>query len=107
MKVYDAASIRNVALVGHSASGKTLSTSDPAPNRKRFLIVGLNQQVISDGAVVLLSVALNPAASGSYPLQLFNLLGEAYAPLLRANLTLLCFWLFVWWLYRQRIFFRI
>lgn len=38
---------------------------------------------------------------------LFNLLGEAYAPLLRANLILLCFWLFVWWLYRQRIFFRI
>jgi len=38
---------------------------------------------------------------------LFNLLGEAYAPLLRANLILLCFWLFVWWLYRQRIFLRI
>lgn len=38
---------------------------------------------------------------------LFNLLGETYAPLLRANLILLCFWLFVWWLYRQRIFFRI
>ena len=38
---------------------------------------------------------------------LFNLLGESYAPLLRANLILLCFWLFVWWLYRQRIFFRI
>ncbi|MEO5740347.1 MAG: GTP-binding protein, partial [Vicinamibacterales bacterium] len=27
MKVYDAANIRNVALVGHSASGKTLLTS--------------------------------------------------------------------------------
>ena len=38
---------------------------------------------------------------------LFNLLGETYTPLLRANLILLCFWLFVWWLYRQRIFFRI
>ena len=38
---------------------------------------------------------------------LFNLLGETYAPLLRANWILLCFWLFVWWLYRQRIFFRI
>lgn len=38
---------------------------------------------------------------------LFNLCGEAYAPLVKANLVLLCFWLFVWWLYRQRIFFRI
>ena len=38
---------------------------------------------------------------------LFNLLGENYAPLLKANLILLCFWLFVWWLYRQKIFFRL
>ncbi len=38
---------------------------------------------------------------------LFNALGENCAPLVKANLILLCFWLFVWWLYRQRIFFRI
>ena len=38
---------------------------------------------------------------------LFNILGPDYAPLVKANLILLCFWLFVWWLYRQRIFFRI
>jgi len=38
---------------------------------------------------------------------LFNIFGESYAPLLRANLILLMFWLFVWWLYRQRIFLRI
>lgn len=38
---------------------------------------------------------------------LFSMLGDSHAPLVKANLVLLCFWLFVWWLYRQRIFFRI
>jgi heparan-alpha-glucosaminide N-acetyltransferase len=37
----------------------------------------------------------------------FKIFGDAYAPLMKANLVLLVFWLFVWWLYRQRIFFRI
>jgi len=31
----------------------------------------------------------------------------AYEPLIRCNLVLLCFWLFVFWLYRQKIFVRI
>ena len=30
-----------------------------------------------------------------------------YEPLIRCNLVLLCFWLFVYWLYRQKIFLRI
>ncbi len=30
-----------------------------------------------------------------------------YEPLIRCNLVLLCFWLFVYWLYRQKIFVRI
>ncbi|MBS0202460.1 MAG: hypothetical protein JSS49_06130 [Planctomycetes bacterium] len=38
---------------------------------------------------------------------LFKLLGENYEPILKANLVLLTFWLFVWWLYRQKIFVRI
>lgn len=38
---------------------------------------------------------------------LFKYFGEPYEPLLKANLVLLAFWLFVWWLYRQKIFFRI
>ncbi len=38
---------------------------------------------------------------------LFQFCGMAYEPLVKANLVLLVFWLFVWWLYRQRIFFRI
>lgn len=38
---------------------------------------------------------------------LFQVFGTALEPLVKANLVLLAFWLFVWWLYRQRIFFRI
>jgi len=38
---------------------------------------------------------------------LFKILGDPYVPLVKANLILLSFWLFVFWLYRQRIFFRI
>ena len=38
---------------------------------------------------------------------LFQICGTSYEPLVKANLVLLAFWLFVWWLYRQRIFFRI
>ena len=39
--------------------------------------------------------------------ELFKILGDPSVPLVKANLVLLVFWLFVWWLYRQRIFFRI
>lgn len=38
---------------------------------------------------------------------LFKIFGDHYIPLVKANLVLLVFWLFVFWLYRQRIFFRI
>jgi len=37
----------------------------------------------------------------------FEIFGLEYAPLVQANLVLLMFWLFVWWLWRQRIFVRI
>ncbi len=38
---------------------------------------------------------------------LFQMAGDKFAPMIEANLVLLCFWLFVYWLYRQRIFVRI
>ena len=38
---------------------------------------------------------------------LFKMAGDKYAPTIEASLVLLCFWLFVYWLYRQRIFVRI
>jgi hypothetical protein len=38
---------------------------------------------------------------------LFKICGDGYAPMVEANLILVCFWLFVYWLYRQKIFVRI
>lgn len=38
---------------------------------------------------------------------LFKMFGTPYEPIVRACLIVGVFWLFVWWLYRQRIFFRI
>lgn len=38
---------------------------------------------------------------------LFQTFGSAYAPIVEANLVLLCFWLFVYWLYRQKLFVRL
>ena len=37
----------------------------------------------------------------------FECLGPAYAPLLHGALTLLCLWLLLFWMYRQRLFLRI
>lgn len=38
---------------------------------------------------------------------IFEIFGEKYAPIVQANLVLLCFWLIVYWLYRQRVFIRV
>lgn len=43
------------------------------------------------------------------PLQFLGMspLDAAYIPIVKSCMVLMVFWLFVWWLYRQRIFFRI
>jgi predicted acyltransferase len=38
---------------------------------------------------------------------LFQIFGSNYASIVESSLVLLCFWLFVYWLYRQRIFVKI
>jgi trimeric autotransporter adhesin len=59
-----------------SNSGKKLFAVDLAPNKKRFLIVGLNQTSIPDGTLMNLSVNISPTApSGVYALTLSNLSG--------------------------------
>lgn len=37
----------------------------------------------------------------------FEILGEAYVPLVHGAAVLLCFWLILYWMYRQKIFIRI
>jgi predicted acyltransferase len=39
--------------------------------------------------------------------EFFELLGPAFADLLTGGMVLLVFWLFLYWLYRQRIFVKI
>ena len=56
-----------------STSNKTLYAVDLAPNKKRFLIVGLNQSLILDGALINLVVNISPSApAGTYALALSN-----------------------------------
>jgi uncharacterized protein (TIGR03437 family) len=57
-------------------SGKILFAVDLAPNKKRFLIAGLNQTLIPDGTLMNLSVNISPTApSAVYALTLSNLSG--------------------------------
>ena len=61
---YDSSVVSVSAVAGEAArtAGKTLSSSDIAPNRKRLLIGGFNQTPLSDGPIVSLFVTLPPNA---------------------------------------------
>ena len=75
---YDNSAMDLVAIAGDAArnSEKSLYYSDLAPNVRRFLIVGLGQDAIPDGALITLFVNLNPnAANGVYLLTFSNVLG--------------------------------
>jgi hypothetical protein len=57
-----------------TAAGKTLSTSAVAAGTMRFIVAGINQTVIGDGAVVTLTIAApSGAASATSPLHALNL----------------------------------
>jgi uncharacterized protein (TIGR03437 family) len=59
-----------------STSGKTLYAVDLSPNKKRFLIIGLNQSLIPDGTLINLVVNISPSApGGAYVLALSNVCG--------------------------------
>jgi uncharacterized protein (TIGR03437 family) len=73
---YDSAALSLVAALGYPAlnSQKSLYVADLAPNKKRFLIVGVNQNLIADGTSINLFVNLNQSvANGVYALELSNL----------------------------------
>ncbi|MCX6634321.1 MAG: cohesin domain-containing protein, partial [Acidobacteria bacterium] len=73
---YDSAamSIAETADDAVSNSGKSLYHADLAPNKRRFLVVGLNQNSIPSGTLIHLLVYLNPNASnGLYPLIFSNI----------------------------------
>jgi uncharacterized protein (TIGR03437 family) len=75
---YDNSAMSLVAMLGDPAriSGKNLYTVDLASNKKRFLIIGLNQNSIPDGTLINLFVNLSPTApAGVYALTLSNVSG--------------------------------
>jgi uncharacterized protein (TIGR03437 family) len=75
---YTSSAMSLAATVGDAArnSGKRLYLADLAPDKRRFLIVGFNQNLIPDGTLVNLFVNLNPNASnGLYPLKFSNIAG--------------------------------
>jgi len=75
---YDSSAMSLEATLGDPAktSGKSLYAVDLAPNKKRFLIIGLNQTLIPDGTLINLSVNVSPnAPSGVYALNLSNVGG--------------------------------
>ena len=58
---YDNSAMSLAAIPGYATknSGKLLYQADLAPNKKRFLIVGLNLDQIADGTLINLFVNLN------------------------------------------------
>jgi uncharacterized protein (TIGR03437 family) len=68
-----------VATVGNSTrnSGKLLYQANSGPNTKRFLVIGLNKNVIADGILLGLFANSTPGASnGTYSLALSNVVGS-------------------------------
>lgn len=75
---YDNSAITIIAALADAArnSGKLLYEADLAPNRRRFLIVGLNPNLIPNGTVLNLFVNVNAnAAPGPLALTLSNTSG--------------------------------
>src|SRR5574341_371517 len=61
-----------------AAAGKSLATAVLPNGNIRFLIFGLNQNVITDGSVVDLTIQVSTNSSvGPYPLDLLNALGAS------------------------------
>jgi uncharacterized protein (TIGR03437 family) len=73
---YDNAALSLSATLADSARNaeKSLYVADMAPNKKRFVIVGLNQNLINDGTLINFFANLNQSvAGGVYAFELSNL----------------------------------
>jgi uncharacterized protein (TIGR03437 family) len=75
---YDNSAMSLIATLGDAArsSGKILYEADVAPNKRRFLIVGLNSNFIGNGTLINLFVNVAAGApAGAFPLALSNSAG--------------------------------
>jgi len=76
---YDSSALSLSAVAGDAAriAGKTLFFRDLASGQRRFLIAGINQNLLADGALINLFVELVPTApTGTYPLKLLNVVAS-------------------------------
>jgi uncharacterized protein (TIGR03437 family) len=92
---YDNSAMDLSAIVGDAArnSEKCLYYANLSPNLRRFLMVGLNQNVIPDGTLITLFINVNPNATiGVYPIMFSNVVATdpsgIPAPVSGANGTL-------------------
>lgn len=92
---YDSSAMSVIATLSDSASNanKNLYSANTNSGQTRFLIVGLNQNPLADGALISLSVSLNANIStGTYTLGLSNLASSdptgSSLPVTAANGTL-------------------
>lgn len=73
---YDRKVISNISATlgpAAAAAGKTLASAVLSNGNIRYLVFGLNQTVIGDGAVITLKITIAPEAeSGAYPLEMLN-----------------------------------
>ena len=58
-----------------SAASKGVNCNELSPGKISYVVAALNQNVIGDGALVMLSVQVKNNASGSYTLKLSNVAG--------------------------------
>ena len=74
---YDSSALYISAKEGAAAqaAGKGLSSNELSSGKVRYLVTALNQNVIGDGVLVVLSVQVKSNASGSYTLKLTNVAG--------------------------------
>ena len=69
-------SVRGVAGPAAEKAQKTINDSSVATDRKRFLVIGLNENVVPDGVLVVLKLSVKSTARpGTYPIKLVNVVG--------------------------------
>jgi len=74
---YDTSAMSILVTVGDAvrSAGKSIYFTDLAPGKRRFLIVGLNQNSIPAGPLLNLFLNLNASSGGVYPLAFSNAVG--------------------------------
>jgi len=71
-----------------------------------LIVIGMNS-ILAYCSDHLFLGAINESLANHFGVEIFNILGSAYAPLVRGSCLLLILWLLLYWMYRQKYFLRI